>query len=184
MVIIFKISYIEFMNTRISHRQQALENHRQQALDKVQGDEDIPRRPLTGYEWNYEVAANGALYSIRRQRFLKPIFNNEKGSVEIEFEHNSEIIRLSPGKAVALSFFTPIQRERIADEAYQELPFQTYDDLKGHPAIERLAYKYDVTEGAIFYIMMTSMPSKTDTKKEVPEEKPIGRRYKNASRSR
>ena len=29
------------------------------------------------------------------------------------------LFRISPGKAVAISFFSPTQRDRIADEAYQ-----------------------------------------------------------------
>lgn len=143
----------------------ALDAHKQRALDKLVGHLDVPRRPLTDYEYSYEIASDGALYSIRLQRFLKPVYNHEKNSAELEFEVNGEIIRMSPGKAVALSFFSPAQRERVADEAYDIQAFETFQDVKGHPGIEQLAYKYDLSEGAIFYILLAAvaraLPPKT-----------------------
>lgn len=135
----------------------ALDAHKQRALDKLAGNPDTPRRPLTDYEYTYEIASDGALYSIRLQRFLKPVYNHDKNAAELEFEVEGEIIRMSPGKAVALSFFSPTQRERIADEAYDIQAFETFQEVKGHPGIETLAYKYDLSEGAIFYIMLASV---------------------------
>ena len=134
-----------------------LDPGKQRALDKLAGHPDMPRRPLTGYEYSYEVASDGALYSIRLQRFLKPVYNLEKNAAELEFEFDGELVRLSPGKAVALSFFSPTQRERIADEAYGIQSFETFQDVKGHPGIETLAYKYDLSEGAIFYILLAAV---------------------------
>lgn len=131
--------------------------YKQRALIKLAGHPDTPRRPLTGYEYQYEVASDGALYSIRLKRFLKPVYNNEKQAAEIEFEFNGSTIRLSPGKAVALSFFSPIQRERIAAEAHDIQAFKTFHDVRGHSSIQELAYKYDVSEGAIFYILLASV---------------------------
>ena len=71
-------------NTRISSRQRA--------LDRLVGNPDTPRRPLTGYEYSYEVASDGALFSIRLQRFLKPVFNTDKNAAELEFEYENETI--------------------------------------------------------------------------------------------
>ncbi len=133
------------------------DRRKQQKLDRLRGDLRAPRRPLTDFESLYEVANDGALFSVRLQRFLKPVINPEHGNAELEFEHQDVRQRISPGKAVALSFFLPAQRARIADEAYEEQSFHDYDGLKGHPAIARLAYKYDVLEGAIFYILMSSL---------------------------
>ena len=134
-----------------------LDAHKQRSLDKLAGHPDVPRRPLTDYEYSYEIASDGALYSIRLQRFLKPVYNHEKNAAELEFEVDGEIIRMSPGKAVALSFFSPAQRERIADEAYDIQTYDNFQEVKGHPGIEKLAYKYDLSEGAIFYIMLASV---------------------------
>ena len=135
----------------------ALDAHKQRSLDKLVGHPDVPRRPLTDYEYSYEIASDGALYSIRLQRFLKPVYNHEKNAAEIEFEVDGEIIRMSPGKTVALSFFSPTQRQRISDEAYDIQAYETFQEVKGHPGIEKLAYKYDLSEGAIFYIMLASV---------------------------
>lgn len=133
------------------------EMNKQRALDKLAGHPDTPRRPLTGYERFYEVASDGALYSIRLQRFLQPVYNKEHKNAELEFEFSAETIRVSPGKAVAMSFFSAAQRERIAEEAYDIKSFDTFKSVKGHPAVETLAYKYDVSEGAIFYILLATI---------------------------
>lgn len=127
----------------------------ERARDKLMGDGHDVRRPLTDYEYFYEVTSAGALYSIRLQRFLKPVYNEEKRALGLVFEHNGQTIKMSPGKAVALSFFTPAQRVRIVDEVYEIKPFYTFQDLKGHAGIERLASKYHVSEGAIFYILIS-----------------------------
>lgn len=146
-----------FSSTSALPKPRPLDPGKQRALDKLAGHPDTPRRPLTGYEYSYEVASDGALYSIRLQRFLKPVYNLEKNAAELEFEFDGELVRLSPGKAVALSFFSPTQRERIADEAYGIQIFETFQDVKGHPGIDKLAYKYDLSEGAIFYILLAAV---------------------------
>lgn len=153
------MSYLNTRNPSSSTLPKArpLEPGKQRALDKLAGHPDTPRRPLTGYEYSYEVASDGALYSIRLQRFLKPVYNQDKNAAELEFEFEGELVRLSPGKAVALSFFSPTQRERIADEAYGIQAFETFQDVKGHPGIDKLAYKYDLSEGAIFYILLAAV---------------------------
>ena len=148
---------MSYPNSRPTPKPRALDVNKQRALDKLAGNPDTPRRPLTGYEYSYEVASDGALYSIRLQRFLKPVYNHERNTAELEFEVEGEIVRMSPGKAVALSFFSERQRERVADEAYDIQAFDTFQDVKGHPGIEQLAYKYDLSEGAIFYILLASV---------------------------
>lgn len=144
-------------NSRPPARPRAQDANKQRALDKLAGNVDTPRRPLTGYEYSYEVASDGALYSIRLQRFLKPVYNTERNAAELEFEVDGVMVRMSPGKAVAISFFSAAQRERIADEAYDIQPFENFNEVKGHPGIEELAYKYDLSEGAIFYILLASV---------------------------
>jgi hypothetical protein len=152
-----KMSYSNNRPLSPASKTRTLDAHKQRALDKLAGHSDMPRRPLTDYEYTYEIASDGALYSIRLQRFLKPVYNHEKNAAELEFEFEGELIRMSPGKAVALSFFSPIQRERIADEAYDIQAFETFHEVKGHPGIEKLAYKYDLSEGAIFYILLAAV---------------------------
>lgn len=144
-------------NSRPSAKSRAQDTNKQRALDKLAGNLDTPRRPLTGYEYSYEVASDGALYSIRLQRFLKPVYNAERNAAELEFEVDGVMVRMSPGKAVAISFFSAAQRERIADEAYDIQAFENFNEVKGHPGIEELAYKYDLSEGAIFYILLASV---------------------------
>lgn len=133
---------------------------RQKALERLKGEPNDIRRPLTGYESLYEVTWQGALYSIRLKRFLKPVFDEEKGSAVLEFEHDKQMVKLSPGKAVAISFFTKEQLARIADEAYEAKPFDSLQTIKGNPAIDPLAKKYGVTSSAIFYVLLSSL-SKT-----------------------
>lgn len=130
---------------------------RQKALDRLKGEPNDIRRPLTGYESLYEVTSQGALYSVRLKRFLKPAFDEEKGSAVLEFEHDKQMIRLSPGKAIAISFFTKEQQSRVADEAYEARAFDSMANIKGNPAIEPLAKKYGVSSSAIFYILLASL---------------------------
>lgn len=129
-------------------------------MDRLKGEPNDIRRPLTGYESLYEVTWQGALYSIRLKRFLKPVFDEEKNSAVLEFEHDKQMVRISPGKAVAISFFTKEQQSRIADEAYEAKPFESFATIKGNPAIDPLAKKYGVSSAAIFYILLASL-SKT-----------------------
>lgn len=130
---------------------------RQKALDRLSGDPSDIRRPLTGYESLYEVTSAGALYSVRLQRFLKPVFEEDNGTAFLEFEYDKQTIRVSPGKAVATSFFSKEQRERVADEAYETRVFDSMATIKGNPAIDVLAKKYGVSSAAIFYILLASL---------------------------
>ncbi len=132
-------------------------------LDKLEGDLSDVRRPLHDYEGWYEVTSEGALFSVTLNRFLKPSYNAQRKSAELVFEHQGVEIKLSPGKAVALSFFSYPQRKRIADEAYSVKAFKNIEDLKGHPAIEPLSRKYGVGQSSIFYIMLVSLPKPVES---------------------
>ena len=127
-------------------------------IDSLAGDLADIRRPLHDYEDWYEITSEGALYSVTLERFLKPSFNTERKSPELHFEHQGQEIKISPGKAVALSFFSYAQRKRISDEAYGVKAYKALADIKGHPAIDTLAKKYGVCAAAIFYIMLVSIP--------------------------
>lgn len=145
------------MNTDVK-KPKITKEAKQRRLDKLQGDPKALRRPLHGYEGWYEVTSDGALYSVTLDRFLKPAFNSERKSPELHFEHQGQEIKMSPGKAVALSFFSYAQRKRISDEAYGIKPYKSSVELKGHPAIDKLAKKYGVDSSAIFYLMLVSIP--------------------------
>jgi hypothetical protein len=141
---------------------------RQQALDRLKGNPEATRRPLIGYETFYEIAADGAIFSVRLKRFLKPVFDAEKGTAVLEFEHNGKTERLSPGKAIALSYFNLAQRKRVVSEAVALQPYDTIDKIKGHPALAVLSKKYGVASSAIFYIMLAALAKPTPTKPPKP----------------
>lgn len=131
---------------------------KQRRIDMLQGDPKALRRPLHGYEGWYEVTSDGALYSVALDRFLKPSYNTKRNSPELQFEHDGKEVTMSPGKAVALSFFSYAQRQRIADEAYGVKAYKNAGEIKGHPSLDVLAKKYGVNSSAIFYIMLVSTP--------------------------
>ena len=136
---------------------------KQRRIDLLQGDATAVRRPLHDYEGWYEVTTDGALFSVTLDRFLKPSYNTQRKSPELVFEHQGVEIKLSPGKAVALSFFSYAQRKRISDEAYGIKAYKNISDLKGHPGIDTLAKKYGVSSASIFYIMLVSLPKPEDS---------------------
>jgi hypothetical protein len=130
---------------------------KQHALNRLKGNPEATRRPLIGYETLYEIAADGAIFSIRLKRFLKPVFDSEKGTAVLEFEYNGKNERLSPGKAIALSYFNLAQRKRIVSEAIALMPYDSMDKIKGHPALSMLSKKYGVASAAVFYILLAAL---------------------------
>lgn len=125
------------------------------SLTKIHASPDEDRVGLAGYEEYYEITQNGEIYSKRLKRFIKHKFNPMGNYTYIEFTVHGKKKQLSIGEAIAHSYLSSEQIEKIKNKLPSDI--KTVEDLKGLALINELGGEYKVHGNAIFYLLKVAI---------------------------
>jgi len=139
-----------------------------ESLTKIHADFNEERVGLAGYENFYEITRKGEVYSKRLDRFIKHKFFyfGDNSSTYIEFQLKGEKIKFNVGEAVAKSYLTQEQIEKISKKLPESI--NNFKELWGLDIIDSLAKKYDVVSNAIFYIFRSEFSNRQLKKNQTP----------------